>query len=87
VGQRQRVCIARALAGSPALLVLDEPTSALDPASELAVRDTLESLRGRVTVLVVAHRLETISVCDRVLRLDEGRLLEVEPRGYFERFA
>lgn len=73
-GQRQRVCLARALAGDPALLVLDEPTSALDPASERAVKDTLEAIKGDVTLVIIAHRMTTITICDRVLVLDNGRL-------------
>ena len=71
-GQRQRVCLARALAGDPELLVLDEPTSALDAASERAVKDSLEDLKGKVTLVIVAHRMSTIAVCDRVLVFDGG---------------
>lgn len=74
-GQRQRICIARALAGSPELLVLDEPTSALDGESEKAIQHTLESLSGRVTMVIVAHRLSTLSICDRIAIIDRGRLL------------
>lgn len=73
-GQRQRICLARALAGDPALLVLDEPTSALDPASERAVKDSLEALKGEVTLVIIAHRMTTITICDRVLVLEGGRL-------------
>lgn len=71
-GQRQRICIARALAGHPDLLVLDEPTSALDGESEAAVQRTLEGLRGRVTMVLVAHRLSTLSICDRLVVLRDG---------------
>jgi ABC-type multidrug transport system fused ATPase/permease subunit len=73
-GQRQRVAIARALAGHPRLLVLDEPTSALDPVSEVAIQATLEELHGTTTVVVVAHRLSTLSSCDRLLVLSGGRV-------------
>ncbi|MCU1499113.1 MAG: ATP-binding cassette subfamily protein [Acidimicrobiales bacterium] len=73
-GQRQRLCIARALAGHPDLLVLDEPTSALDGESEAAVQRTLEALKGRVTMVVVAHRLSTLSICDRLVVLRDGSL-------------
>jgi ABC-type multidrug transport system fused ATPase/permease subunit len=73
-GQRQRICLARALAGDPALLVLDEPTSALDPASERAVKDSLEAIKGQVTLVIIAHRMTTITICDRVLVLDRGQL-------------
>lgn len=73
-GQQQRVCIARALAGEPELLILDEPTSALDAHTETVVRDSLNSLRGRMTVLVIAHRLSTLDQCDRIMVVQDGRL-------------
>ncbi|CAB4365454.1 MAG: ATP-binding cassette domain-containing protein [Actinobacteria bacterium] len=72
-GQKQRIAIARALAGRPALLVLDEPTSALDAVSESLVRESLEEMKGRVTVVVVAHRTTTVQVCDRLVRVENGR--------------
>ena len=72
-GQQQRICIARALAGSPSLLVLDEPTSALDPSSEAGFIAVLNALRGRTSVLVIAHRDSTLAVCDRVLNLSNGQ--------------
>lgn len=72
-GQRQRIAIARALVGNPELLILDEPTAALDPISEQAVRATLEDLKGRMAMVIVAHRFSTISFCDRVLVLSNGR--------------
>ena len=71
-GQQQRLTIARALAGQPDLLVLDEPTSALDMRSESRLQDTLRSLHGKITLLVVAHRLTTIAECDRVMVLQDG---------------
>lgn len=74
IGQAQRLAIARALAGMPQLLVLDEPTSALDLESERAVQETLETLRGHTTMVVVAHRLSTIRACDRILVLEDGRV-------------
>lgn len=73
-GQQQRVCIARALIGGPHVLLLDEPTSALDARSEAGIRETLLSLRGKVTVVVVTHRPSTLSMCDRVLVLADGRI-------------
>jgi ABC-type multidrug transport system fused ATPase/permease subunit len=72
-GQKQRVAIARALAGNPQLLVLDEPTSALDVRSEMLLKETISSLKGRVTLVIIAHRLSTLECCDRVLVLDAGR--------------
>ena len=73
-GQRQRLCIARALATKPALLVLDEPTSALDVRSEARIQETLAGLRGAVTLVIVAHRMTTLSACDRILVLTDGRV-------------
>lgn len=73
-GQRQRVAIARALAGGPELLVLDEPTSALDAETERIVADTLRSLVESVTVVIIAHRLTSLTSCDRLLIVEGGRL-------------
>lgn len=73
-GQKQRVCLARALAGRPAVLVLDEPTSALDVRSEMLVQQSLESLKGHMILFMVAHRMSTLSTCDRVIVLVDGRL-------------
>ena len=74
-GQRQRLCIARALVEEPDVLVLDEPTSALDARSESLVRDTLEELRQWATVIVIAHRLTTLDMCDRIMVLQDGRVV------------
>ncbi len=82
-GMQQRLGIAQALVGSPALLLLDEPTSALDPAGRRTVRDALEELRRRgVAVLLNTHLLSEVElVCDRVAIIDKGRLVaEGTPR-------
>ena len=73
-GQRQRLSIARALVGTPELLILDEPTSALDMKSESIIRDTIASLQGRVTVVVIAHRLSTLDACNRLMVIQDGQL-------------
>lgn len=80
-GQRQRLAIARALVGSPQVLVLDEPTSALDGRSESLVRQTLSELRDHMTVIVISHRLATVEDCDLLLVLDAGRLADFGPRN------
>lgn len=79
-GQRQRLVIARALVGDPRLLILDEPTSALDGRSESLIRETLLALRGKVTVIVISHRLATIADCDLLVVLKEGVVLDYGPR-------
>lgn len=73
-GQRQRLCMARALADDPDLLVLDEPTSALDVDSERLVQESLRGRRPGVTVVVVAHRMSTLSDCDRILVIENGKV-------------
>ena len=77
-GQKQRVTIARALVGEPQLLVLDEPTSALDARSERLLLQTIEELEGRVTMVIIAHRLTTLARCDRLIGMDHGHLKIVD---------
>jgi ABC-type multidrug transport system fused ATPase/permease subunit len=74
-GQQQRVCIARALVEDPQVLVLDEPTSALDGRSEALVRQTLAELATRMTVVIIAHRMSTLDVCDRLMVVQDGRVV------------
>jgi ATP-binding cassette subfamily B protein len=79
VGQSQRICLARALASNPELLLLDEPTSALDPTSERLVQESLTALKGSLTLFVIAHRMSTLDICDRVMVIVDGRLDAFEP--------
>ena len=73
-GQRQRLSIARALVAEPELLILDEPTSALDGQSEALIRQTLADLRTRMTVVIIAHRMSTLDLCDRIMVIEGGRM-------------
>ena len=80
-GQRQRLGIARALLTQPAMLVLDEATSALDSETELAITQSLDSLKGDMTILVIAHRLSTVRNSDLIVYLNEGK---IEAMGKFD---
>ena len=73
-GQRQRIGIARALYEDPEVLVLDEATSALDNETEAAIMDSINRLHGRKTLVIIAHRLQTIEKCDMVYRVEGGKV-------------
>ena len=74
-GQRQRIGIARALYNKPQLLILDEATSALDNETESAVMQAIEHLYGKLTMIIVAHRLTTIEKCDRIYKIQDSKLI------------
>jgi ATP-binding cassette subfamily C protein len=77
-GERQRVGIARALYIEPSFLALDEATSALDAKTEREVTDALAALHGRQTMVVIAHRLSTLRECDRIVMMQDGRILGLD---------
>ena len=93
-GQRQRIAIARAILRDAPLLLLDEATSSLDAESETLVQTALEELMSHRTTLVIAHRLATVLSCDRILVMDNGRIVEqgthaslVAANGLYARLA
>lgn len=73
-GQKQRIGIARALFEDPEILVLDEATSALDNETEAAIMDSINRLHGKKTLIIIAHRLQTIEKCDMVYRVEHGKV-------------
>ena len=75
-GERQRVSIARAILKDAPVVLLDEATAALDPKNEAAVLDALQELRANKTVIIVAHRMQTVRMADQILVLGEGRIQE-----------
>jgi ABC-type multidrug transport system fused ATPase/permease subunit len=77
-GQRQRLGIARALYHNPEILVFDEATSALDNETEAAVMEAINSFHGKKTMVIIAHRLNTIEKCDIIYKVEEGRIVETK---------
>jgi ATP-binding cassette subfamily B protein len=84
-GQQQRICLARALAARPEMLVLDEPTSALDPHSETLIGESLTALKHELTLFIIAHRMSTLDICDRVMVIVDGRLAAFDTKALLER--
>ncbi len=74
-GQRQRIGIARALYHNPEVLILDEATSALDNDTESAIMDSINRFQGKKTLIIIAHRLQTIEKCDMIYRVQDGKIV------------
>jgi ATP-binding cassette, subfamily B, bacterial len=83
-GQQQRICLARALAARPEVLVLDEPTSALDPHSEQLIGESLLALKSELTLFIIAHRMSTLEACDRVMVIVAGRLVAFDTKALLQ---
>ena len=75
-GQRQRVAMARAFYHERNVLIMDEATSALDNETEQEIIEEIKHFKGKKTIIVIAHRLTTVQHCDRILRLENGRIIE-----------
>ncbi len=84
-GQQQRICLARALAAQPQVLILDEPTSALDPQSEALISASLLAIRSDLTLFIVAHRMSTLEMCDRVMVILDGRVAGLDTKAALQR--
>ena len=75
-GQKQRISIARELYKDVEILIMDEATSALDTDTEKRIQENIEALKGKYTIIVIAHRISTIKNVDRVVLLDKGKIIE-----------
>ena len=75
-GQKQRISIARALIKSPKILILDEATSALDSESEFKFKNEIVKLKGKMTIIIISHRLSTIKDCDKIFVINKGEIVE-----------
>ncbi len=80
-GQRQRIAIARAIVHKPELLILDEATSSLDPQSEAAVCETLQLLRGQLTIVTISHQEALVKIADRAYHVRDGKIVSTEQRS------
>ncbi|OHA20650.1 MAG: hypothetical protein A2836_02210 [Candidatus Taylorbacteria bacterium RIFCSPHIGHO2_01_FULL_45_63] len=94
-GERQRITLARALARKPSILILDEATSSLDAVSEGLIKEALNRLKGKITMIIIAHRPSTLEYVDTIIALDHGKIIErgtpnallADPSSYFSKVS
>ena len=79
------IAIARALYRNPQILILDEATSALDNDTEKAVMEAIEGLYGTITMIIIAHRLTTVKLCDKIYEITDGNAIERDKESIFEK--
>ena len=80
-GQRQRIGIARALYHDPSVIIFDEATSSLDNNTEKLVMNAIEKISQNKTIILIAHRLSTLRNCDRIIKIDNGKIVEVKTKS------
>ena len=92
-GQRQRIALARTLMTDPELLILDEATSALDAESENVIQHSIDSFKGKKTMVIISHRLASVKLANQIVVLDNGEVIESgtwetlsKNKGLFDRF-
>ncbi|MDR0647552.1 MAG: ABC transporter ATP-binding protein/permease [Puniceicoccales bacterium] len=90
-GQRQRIALARALYRNPKLLILDEATSSLDITTEKEISTIIDNLRNVMTIIAIAHRLSTLKTCDKIIYMDQGKIIDIGSFSYlkanYDKFA
>ncbi len=83
-GQRQRLALARALLNKPDILILDEATNALDAESEAYIQKSIQDLKGKLTLLVISHRLSTVKLADNIIVMDKGKIIQQGTWSYLQ---